>query len=131
MSVKSILIEVSPGEMIDKITILSIKSERISDGNKLVNINHELAVLSDKLNIEIPRSSALDNLMRELKEINEKLWEIEDDIRNCERENRFSDDFVQLARAVYKTNDRRSDLKRKINLLLGSAIVEEKSYNPY
>ena len=117
--------------MIDKITILSIKSERISDEQKLANINRELAILSDKLKQEIPPSSRLNMLTGKLKKINEKLWEIEDDIRNCEREKRFSQEFIELARKVYKTNDKRSDLKREINLHLGSIILEEKSYEPY
>jgi len=131
MSIKSVLIEVSPGEMIDKITILSIKSERIKDKIKLANVSHELASLSIKLEQEIPHSPELKKLTAELKLVNQELWDIEDNIRDCERAGNYSKKFIDLARAVYKTNDKRASLKRDINLLLGSMIIEEKSYQPY
>ena len=131
MPLKSILVEISPGEMIDKITILLIKSERIKDEVQLANVRHELGVLSEKMDKDIPRSLDLDVLVSELKLVNEALWGIEDDIRDCERAEEYSQPFIDLARSVYITNDKRADLKRDINLLLGSKIMEEKSYKPY
>jgi hypothetical protein len=131
MPLKSILVEISPGEMIDKITILLIKSERIKDEVQLANVRHELGVLSEKMDKDIPRSPNLDVLVSELKSVNEALWGIEDDIRDCERAEEYSQLFIDLARSVYITNDKRADLKRDINLLLGSRIMEEKSYKPY
>ena len=131
MPLKSILVEISPGEMIDKITILLIKSERIKDGMQLANVRHELDILSAKMDKDIPRSRDLDVLISELKSVNEALWSIEDDIRDCEREKKYSQPFIDLARSVYTTNDKRANLKRDINLLLGSKIMEEKSYKPY
>ena len=131
MSLKSILVEISPGEMIDKITILVIKSERIKDAVQLDNVRHELGVLSKKMERDIPSSQSLDVLISELKSVNEALWRIEDDIRDCERTGDYSQPFINLARAVYMNNDKRAHLKRKINLLLGSKIMEEKSYKPY
>lgn len=131
MPLKSILVEISPGEMIDKITILLIKSERIKDEVQLANVRHELGVLSEKMDKDIPRSPDLDVLVSELKSVNEALWGIEDDIRDCERAEEYSQLFIDLARSVYITNDKRADLKRDINLLLGSKIMEEKSYKPY
>jgi hypothetical protein len=131
MNIKSVLVEVAPGEMIDKITILMIKSERIKDEKKLANIELELGILSSKLKKYIPSSPELDTLISELKVVNEKLWAIEDDIRDCERKADFSQDFINLARDVYFTNDKRSNLKREINIFLGSEIIEEKSYKSY
>ena len=131
MPLKSILVEISPGEMIDKITILLIKSERIKDEVQLANVRHELGVLSEKMDKDIPRSPDLDILVSELKSVNEALWSIEDDIRDCEREKKYSQSFIDLARSVYTTNDKRANLKRDINLLLGSKIMEEKSYKSY
>jgi hypothetical protein len=131
MPLKSILVEISPGEMIDKITILLIKSERIKDEVQLANVRHELGVLSEKMDKDIPRSPDLDILVSELKSVNEALWGIEDDIRDCERAEEYSQLFIDLARSVYITNDKRANLKRDINLLLGSKIMEEKSYKPY
>ena len=131
MSLKSILVEISPGEMIDKITILLIKSERIKDADQLANVRHELGVLSVKMDKDIPSSQNLDVLISELKSVNEELWRIEDEVRDCERTGDYSQRFIELARAVYITNDKRADLKRKINVLLGSKIMEEKSYKPY
>jgi hypothetical protein len=131
MPLKSILVEISPGEMIDKITILLIKSERIKDEVQLANVRHELSVLSEEMDKNIPRSPDLDILVSELKSVNEALWGIEDDIRDCERAEEYSQLFIDLARSVYITNDKRADLKRNINLLLGSRIMEEKSYKPY
>jgi len=124
-------VEIAPGELIDKITILEIKAERMTDPEKLANVRIELDVLSAARNNAISDSPRLQQLTNDLKEINEQLWEIEDDIRCCEREGAFSARFIDLARAVYKTNDRRAETKRAINQHLGSRIVEEKSYARY
>lgn len=116
------------GEVIDKITILQIKSERISDPAKRANVRRELDQLDGVWkSIAVP-SAELDKAVAELKQVNEKLWVIEDDIRLCEKAGDFGEKFVRLARAVYQNNDRRSALKRQVNELLGSEIVEEKSY---
>lgn len=124
-----IMIEVGAGELIDKITILQIKTERITDAAKLANIRRELDMLHRARARSLPASPALDRLEQDLKRVNESLWSIEDDIRRCERERDFGDRFVRLARSVYKQNDRRADLKRRINGLAGARIVEEKSYS--
>lgn len=126
-----ISVEIAPGELLDKLTILEIKRERIEDSQKLINVGLELDVLDQARRQNVPDSPELDALYADLKTINETLWEIEDDIRDCEREKDFGDRFVELARAVYKTNDRRAATKRAINELLGSRIVEEKSYADY
>ena len=131
MTLKAIMVEVAPGEMIDKITILAIKSERIEDEEKLANVRHELRVLLSRRDRGIPSSPELDELTAKLRDINEILWKIEDDIRDCESAKNYSQNFIDLARAVYITNDQRANLKRQINVLLGSNIIEEKSYKPY
>jgi hypothetical protein len=128
---KPIMIEVGAGELIDKITILRIKSERITDAAKLVNIRHELDVLSAAREAELAHSEELTALETALKEVNEALWEIEDDIRACEAAKDFGDRFIKLARAVYITNDKRAALKKDINLLTGASIIEEKSYTEF
>lgn len=127
----SVLVPVSWGEVIDKITILEIKAERLTDGAKLANVTKELDELVLVREREFPNHAELARLSGELKAINEKLWVIEDDIRDCERAKDFGAKFVELARAVYFTNDERAAVKRKVNDLLGSALVEEKSYAPY
>ncbi len=131
MSTRAVNVDVAPGELIDKITILMIKSERMDDPAKLANVLLELDILRAARGSSISESEALDDLTTRLKKVNEALWEIEDNIRACEAERDFGDNFVQLARAVYRTNDKRAELKREINLLLGSEIVEEKSYKSY
>ncbi|MBL6946373.1 MAG: hypothetical protein ISR47_07035 [Rhodospirillales bacterium] len=131
MSGVSVKVEVPAGELIDKITVLEIKSERIKDAAKVENVRRELAALAAVRDTSLPASAELDRLSAELKGINETLWQIEDDIRECERDKDFGPGFIELARAVYFTNDKRSVLKRKINELLGSTLVEEKSYAPY
>ena len=131
MSTGTVKVDVAPGEFIDKITILMIKSERIDDPDKLANVRLELDILTATRASSVPGSSALNDLTAKLKQVNEALWEIEDDIRDCEAERDFGDTFVRLARSVYRTNDERAQLKRDINVLLGSEIIEEKSYNPY
>ena len=124
-------VEVSPGELIDKITILEIKAERIADPDKLANVHRELRSLTATREIALDTSPELDEFTAELRRINECLWEIEDDIRDCERNADFGERFVELARAVYRTNDRRAAAKRSINELLGSELVEEKDYADY
>lgn len=127
----SIRIEVAPGEIIDKLTILEIKRERIGDEAKRKNVAHEWDVLTRDLDASVQKTAELDALRAKLKEINLKLWVIEDDIRDCERAKDFGAKFVELARAVYFTNDERAAVKRQINEMLGSAIMEEKSYAAY
>lgn len=127
----SILVQIGTGELIDKITILQIKSERIEDPVKLSNVRHELALLSGTRDQSLTASDELDRLTDQLKSVNESLWEIEDDIRACEAEKDFGERFIELARAVYHTNDRRAQLKKDINLLTGSTVVEEKSYTEF
>jgi len=131
MAVKSVLVDIAPAELIDKITILAIKSERMDDEVKLENVRHELDILTANRVKVIQASPELDALTAKLKTVNEALWEIEDDIRECEATKDYSQKFIDLARAVYVSNDERANLKREINLLLGSDIVEEKSYKPY
>ena len=124
-------VEVSAGELVDKITILEIKAERIADPVKLANVHRELRSLTATRHEALPSSEELDELTAELRRINERLWEIEDDIRDCERQSDFGERFIELARAVYRTNDRRAAAKRSINELLGSELVEEKDYAEY
>jgi len=128
---ENLLVPVSPGEVLDKITILEIKSERISDPQKLDNVRRELALLQETWGSTFRDDDTIHRLHAQLKEINEALWEIEDDIRDKERAKEFDDRFIELARAVYVTNDRRSQVKKELNLHLGSGIVEEKSYQDY
>ena len=127
----SVNVEISIGEFFDKITILEIKQERIKDTAKLENINKELDSLNRLLQQQPFSRADVSDEVAELKAINEKLWEIEDDIREKESHKSFDQGFVELARAVYFTNDRRSEVKRDINLKLGSEFVEEKSYEEY
>ncbi|MBV6631407.1 MAG: hypothetical protein KI792_00090 [Alphaproteobacteria bacterium] len=124
-------VPVSIGEVIDKITILEIKEERITDAAKVENIRLELSMLRETIASEIGDDAELPQLHAKLKGINEELWVIEDDIRDKERAKTFDDEFVRLARAVYVTNDRRAAVKREINEHFGSTLVEEKSYAAY
>jgi chaperonin cofactor prefoldin len=126
-----IRIPISPGELLDKITILQIKAERIDDAAKVANVKTELEMLSKVWNETVKADDEISALTAELKSINEALWEIEDDIRDEERNKRFGDRFIELARAVYVTNDERANAKKKVNLHLNSTIVEEKSYQDY
>ena len=128
---KEILIPISPGELLDKITILQIKAERITDPAKVENVKTELEMLSKVWDESIESDDVIASLSVELKSINEALWEIEDDIRDEERNRRFGERFIELARAVYVTNDKRANAKKKVNLHLNSTIVEEKSYQDY
>ena len=127
----NISVDISPGELIDKITILEIKLERIEDEAKLANVKIEYDTLTKARDDAITPSVELSEISANLKKVNEALWEIEDDIRDCEAAKDYSQKFIDLARAVYITNDERADLKREINMLLGSDIVEEKSYKEY
>jgi len=123
--------EISPGELIDKITILEIKMDRITDDKKLKNIKTEWDTLNQSRENKILISAKLDELTAELKTINETLWVIEDNIRECEHRKEFGEAFISLARSVYLNNDYRAQVKRKINKLLGSRLIEEKSYSDY
>ena len=122
---------VSFGELIDKITILEIKSERMSDAAKLANVRDELELLSALWERDPASGTDISAERADLKRINEALWEIEDEIRLKERDRAFDPRFIELARAVYHTNDKRAAVKRAINLKLGSRLVEEKSYQDY
>ncbi len=126
-----IRVPVSPGELIDKITILEIKSERMTDRGKLENVRLELGLLEDTWRQSDYGMVDIRAERAELKRINERLWVIEDEIRDQERAQSFDARFVELARAVYFTNDERAAVKRRINDRLGSRIVEEKSYADY
>lgn len=123
-----LLVPTAPGELIDKLTILRLKAERITDPAKLGNVRHEQAVLQRIADAGLPPHPDLAALWEELYRINADLWVIEDDIRECEARADFGPGFVELARSVYLTNDRRAAVKKRINLALGSSLVEEKSY---
>ncbi|HJY36822.1 MAG TPA: DUF6165 family protein, partial [Steroidobacteraceae bacterium] len=117
--------------LVDKITILEIKSARMTDAAKLANVRTELALLQDTWRTSAYASHDISSQWAALRAINEKLWDIEDDIRDKERARKFDQEFIELARAVYVTNDERAAVKRDINTRLGSKIVEEKSYAKY
>ena len=126
-----IKVVLSVGELIDKITILQLKMKFIKNKKQLNNVSNELETLKPLLrenNLETPK---INELFAELYEINLKLWKIEDKIREKERQSDFNDEFISLARSVYYTNDKRADIKKKINLLSGSELIEEKSYAKY
>jgi hypothetical protein len=126
----ALAVPISPGELLDKISILEIKAERIHDSAKRDNVLYELRVLCE-VGAGLAPSTALTDLAAELKSVNELLWDVEDAIRDCERGLKFGPRFVELARSVYRHNDRRGALKRQINVLLGSRLIEEKAYAPY
>ena len=128
---KDILVPVSPGELLDKITILRIKQVRIPDALKLANVKLELALLAQSWRDwgGTAQDVALDE--RALQNVNERLWDIEDRIRDKEAKQSFDRDFIELARAVYLANDERAAIKKRINLQLGSRLIEEKSYKQY
>ena len=128
---RPLLVEIAPGELIDKITILEIKEVHFKDAEKLRNIRRELASLMHVRQHRLPDSDTLRELFVDLKKVNLALWNIEDEIRVCERQKDFGARFVELARAVYVTNDQRAAIKRQISELLDSQIVEEKSYEAY
>jgi hypothetical protein len=120
-------IEVSIGEVVDKWTILCLKVVKIDDPNKLLNVEKE----KDYLSTVIPKDIMEDSLAEELHWVNKELWVVEDRLRECEKAKMFNDDFVQLARSVYRLNDKRARIKKQINMKYGSEFVEEKSYRPY
>jgi hypothetical protein len=128
---KELLTPVSPGELLDKITILRIKSARIEDATKLANVRHELTLLQRTWDEAITASAELAAEEKALEAVNARLWDIEDRIRDQEAAQSFDQRFIDLARAVYIENDERAHIKKRINQLLGSKIVEEKSYRPY
>ncbi|HEV2606825.1 MAG TPA: DUF6165 family protein [Xanthomonadaceae bacterium] len=126
-----ISVPVSYGELLDKIAILQIKSERMSDSAKLANVRHELDALEASWDAHPAARQDIAALRAQLKAVNERLWVIEDDIRIREKAQDFGPEFIRLARAVYFENDERARVKREINLALGSQLVEEKSYQDY
>ena len=126
-----ILVPTAPGELVDKLTILRLKSEKITDPAKLANVRVEAAALQATADAHLPPGPELDRLWEDLYQINARLWVVEDDIRDCEAAGDFGPKFIELARAVYVTNDERAAVKKAINLHLGSRIVEEKSYAEY
>ena len=127
---QDILVPISVGELIDKIVILEIKSERIRNTNQLANVANELGALRAVRLGDVDRAR-LDALSAELKRVNARLWDVEDPIRECDARGAFGADFVELARAVYRLNDERARLKKAINVLSGSRLVEEKSYKSF
>ena len=127
--INKIFAEISAGELIDKITILEIKQEKIKDASKLQSIKTELTSLQQTLNEHITLDDEIKKLSDELKQINLKLWDIEDGKRNCEKEKNFGEKFIELARNVYLFNDHRAKIKLQINNHLGSNIKEVKSYD--
>ena len=128
---KDILVPVSPGELLDKITILRIKAARMTDATKVANVRLELDLLEQTWRDSGAAIAAVAADEAALQRVNEALWDIEDDIRDKELAQQFDARFVELARAVYVTNDERAAIKKRINVAPGSRIVEEKSYKPY
>lgn len=128
---KDILVPVSPGELLDKITILRIKAVRITDPGKLANVRTELELLEETWRASVPDPAALAGDEQALERVNSDLWDIEDKIRERELAQQFDSRFIELARAVYVTNDERAAIKKRINIALGSRIMEEKSYKRY
>ena len=127
-----IKVEISCGELIDKLTILSIKSEKIKDKEKLKNVQHEFKVLNEiSQKLKSLNPDEFDNFFKKLRKINLSLWNIEDEIRKFEKESNFGKDFIELARSVYITNDERFRTKNEINTFFSSGIVEEKDYEEY
>ena len=126
-----IIVEVSIGELLDKISILEIKQEKIKDPEKLKFINNEHSILKDQLEKNIKSDEKLNNLYQSLKEINAKLWVIEDDKRQCEKDKDFGEKFIKLSREVHFLNDDRANIKLEINNLTGSKIKEIKEYTNY
>jgi len=122
---------VSPGEILDKITILEIKAVNIIDREKQKNVKHELDILQKTWDTHVEKSDEIISLKQQLKKVNQDLWNIEDDIRIKESKREFDDEFIQIARSVYVENDKRAAVKKAVNILLGSELVEEKSYEDY
>ena len=122
---------VSYGEILDKITILEIKAVNIKDSKKQKNVKHELAILQDTWDKHVAAADEINTLKQQLKKVNQDLWNIEDNIRIKESKKEFDDEFIQIARSVYFENDTRAAVKKEVNLLLGSELIEEKSYQDY
>ena len=131
VDVKDILVPVSPGELLDKITILRIKVVRITDAPKVANVRLELELLEKTWRDAGCADFDVASEERALQAVNEKLWDVEDLIRDKEAKQTFDREFIELARAVYVSNDERAAIKKRINLQLGSRLIEEKSYKPY
>jgi len=129
--IQSIEVPIATGELIDKITILEIKAARFSDANKIANVRAELALLCERRASTLSSGPVLDRLAARLKAINERIWGLEDEIRDCERRQDFGAAFVAVARSIYRTNDERAVVKREINEATGSKLIEEKSYTQY
>jgi hypothetical protein len=128
---QSIETPIATGELIDKIAILEIKAERIADASKTANVWTELTLLRQRRDAVLRPGPVLNDLATRLKTINERLWDLEDAIRDCERRQDFGADFVTAARAIYRANDARAAVKREINVATGSDLIEEKSYASY
>jgi len=126
-----LLVPVSPGELIDKITILELKSQRMADPAKLHNVRTELALLTDTWKASGYATTDVSAERAALRDLNAKLWDVEDQIRDKERDGCFDAEFIELARAIYFTNDQRASIKKQINTRLGASLVEEKSYADY
>ena len=124
-------VPVATGELIDRITILEIKAARFTDPAKAANVRTELALLCQRRDAALAPDPELNELASRLKALNEQLWDLEDQIRECERREDFGPAFVGTARCIYRTNDERAAVKRKINLATGSKLIEEKSYSGY
>ena len=129
LKLNKLLAEISAGELVDKITILEIKKKKIKDQEKLAEVDKELISLNNTFQKNISQNADLENMIKDLKEINLKLWDIEDGKREAEKNKKFDNKFIELARNVYKLNDERAKIKLKINQFLGSNIKEVKSYN--
>ena len=129
LKLNKLLAEISAGELVDKITILEIKKKKIKDQEKLAEVDKELISLNNTFQKNISQNADLKNMIKDLKEINLKLWDIEDGKREAEKKKKFDNKFIELARNVYKLNDERAKIKLKINQFLGSNIKEVKSYN--
>ena len=128
LKLNKLLAEISAGELVDKITILEIKKKKIKDQEKLAEVDKELISLNNTFQKNISQNADLKNMIKDLKEINLKLWDIEDGKRSAEKNNEFGEKFIELARKVYKFNDERAKIKLAINNTLGSNIKEVKSY---
>ena len=126
-----ILVEISIGELLDKISILEIKLEKIKDKEKLKFINNELSILKSQLEKNVKSDDKVNNLYKSLKEINKKLWNIEDNKRQCEKDSKFDDHFILLSREIHFLNDKRANIKLEINNYTGSKIKEIKEYTKY
>jgi hypothetical protein len=127
-----VLVPISVGELYDKISILEIKSERLTDPAKLGNVNYEMRLLNDiAKESEYAEQEKIKGLFLKLKEVNTNIWEAEDTIRDCERRGAFGEGFLDTARSIYRLNDARAAVKREISVLTSSAVIEEKSYSGY